>query len=94
MTEEEKQLKEDEKWLKSVQKKFMKLISNLKWDCIELSNLQYDIISHIMNCKSVKKLSPSINERVVDQILETIKNKFNKVKFSKQKSEDENEREF
>ena len=84
----EKEFAEDQKWLRSVQNKFKRLISSEKWDCIELSILKLDIVTHIMNCKSVKELSPSINDRIVDQLLSSIRDKFSKVKFSN------NEREF
>ena len=81
--------KQEELWLKQVQNKLAKLISNPKWDCIELSNLQLDLVSHIMKAESVKTLSPSINERVTDMLIDTIKEKFKQVKFVKNKKTDD-----
>ena len=82
-------LKQEEMWLKGVQKQFARLISNPKWDCIELTSLQLDLVTHIMRANSVKELSPSINERVTDMLIETIKEKFKKVKFVKNKAEED-----
>ena len=78
-TEAEKQLKEEQKWLESVQNKLKKYICGPYWDDVCLSNVEYDIIKHIMNTQSVKTLSPSINERITDMIFDNIKKQINKL---------------
>lgn len=75
-----KQLKAEQKWLESTQNKLKKFISSPYWDSIELSDLHFSIVTSIMNTSNVQLLSPSINERVVDILLETIKNKLEKAK--------------
>ena len=72
--------KEEERWLKNVQKKFTKYINSDIWDCIELSDLQYSILHHIMNAETVKELSPTINEKTVDFLLDAIDKKYKECK--------------
>lgn len=73
-------MNEDDKWLKKVQNKLKRYISNPIWDCIELSDLNYSIIERIMNANKAKDLPYVINERLVDNLLETIDVKFKEIK--------------
>ena len=82
---------EEQIWLDSVKRRLIKYISNPKWDYIELSDLQMGIVMAITNCENVNNLSPSINERVTDNLFEIIKSKMSKVKLTYGKS-DEKER--
>ena len=75
LTEEEKLQKEEQKWLEKTQSKFQKLISSPYWDSISLTELQMSIIKHIMNTKNVKMLSPSIDERIVDHVIDSLNKK-------------------
>ena len=74
---------EEQKWLKNVQNKLKKYISNPKWDCIVLPSSQYDIISQIMKVQNVEDLPVLINEKITDFILENIKTKFKEINLSK-----------
>ena len=76
----DKELKEEQKWFKSVKTKLGKYISSIYWDSIKLSDLQFSIVTHIMNTDNVQFLSPSINERTVDILLDSINNKLKKAK--------------
>ena len=77
MNKEEKQ---EQAWLEKTQKQLSKYISSPYWDDIKLSEIQISIITQIMNTKSVNKLSPLINERITDAIIENIKTKINNLK--------------
>ena len=72
LTEQQKQHKEEQRWLESVQKKLAKYISSPYWDDIHLPNSLYDVLVQIMNTKNVNTLSMSINERVVEHLMATI----------------------
>lgn len=72
--------KEEQRWLKSVQKKLKKYISHWKWDCIILTTTQYEIIAQINSVTDVKDLPMLVNERLVDYIIEQIEAKFKQVK--------------
>ena len=74
MTEEEKDKKEEQRWLNSVQKKFKKYISNLNWDNLKLTETEMNIVTFVMNAKSPKDLPILVNERLVNHVLEKIKN--------------------
>jgi len=77
---------EEQLWLESTKRRLIKYISNPKWDYLELSDLQLSIIMNITNCEDVNKLSPSINDRVVDNLFDIIKSKMSKVKLTYGKS--------
>lgn len=64
----------ENRWLKSIQNKLKKYINSPYWDDIKLSDTYLNIICHIMNATSVNQLSPSIDERITNCILERIKN--------------------
>lgn len=76
----DKEQKEEQAWLNSVKRKLFKCISSPYWDCIHISDLQLSIIMQINNTTDVKKLSPAINERIVDILLEDIKTKLTNAK--------------
>ena len=73
-------MNQDDKWLKKVQNKLKRYISNPMWDCIELSDLNYSIIMHIMNANKAKDLPYVINESLVNNLLKTIDDKFRETK--------------
>lgn len=74
---------DEHKWLIKVQNKIRTLVSNPKWDYIQLSDLQLGILSSVMNAKRVNQLSPSINERVVEVLFGIIKKQFANIKLEK-----------
>ena len=74
---------DEQKWLIKVQNKIRTLVSNPKWDYIQLSDLQLGILSSVMNAKRVNQLSPSINERVVEVLFGIIKKQFANIKLEK-----------
>ena len=76
MTQEEKEKREENRWLKSIQNKFMKLISDLRWDSISLTETEMSIVAFVMNAKTADDLPVLINERLVDHIIEKVKNQF------------------
>lgn len=76
MEKEEREKKGENKWLKSVQNKFKKLISDLRWDSITLTGTEMAIVTFIMNAKTANDLPVLINERIVDHILEKVKTQF------------------
>ena len=71
---------ENQKWLINIQKQFAKLISSPYWDCIHIPDSYINIITLIMNTKNVTSLSPLINERLTDTILNTCKQKIKQAK--------------
>ena len=77
-----KKKSEEQIWLDGVKRRLTKYISNPKWDYLELSDLHMSIITAIMNCDDVNKLSPSINERTVEIVFERIKSRMSKVKLT------------
>ena len=58
-----------------------KLISSPYWDCIKISDLQLTIITHINNTTDVRNLSPVINERVTDMLIQDLTNKIKNAKI-------------
>lgn len=76
MTEEQ----EEQKWLKDVQRRLKKYISSPYWDDIKISDAYMSIVIQIMQTTNVKKLSPSINERITDQIFRRIKEEMQRLK--------------
>ncbi len=76
MTQEENEKKEEERWLKSIQNKFKKFISDLRWDSLSLTDTEMSIVTFVMNAKSVDELPILINELLIDHIFEKIKNQF------------------
>lgn len=71
---------EEQKWLNSTKLKLQKLISSPYWDDINISNLQLQIITHIMNTSNVNMLSPSINERLTNILIDDLKQKLHNAK--------------
>ena len=80
MKNQEQQLKEEQAWLNSVKRKLFKLISSPYWDCIHISDLQLSIVTHINNTTDVRNLSPVINERVTDMLIQDLTNKIKNAK--------------
>ena len=78
MTEEEK-YQEEQCWLKYIQKKFMKYISNPNWDNLTLTETEINIVTFIMNAKTPNELPLLVDERLVDHILEKIKNQLKNI---------------
>ena len=76
MTAEEK---EELDWLNSIQKKFKKLISDCRWDCVELTETEYLVVKYVMNAKTPNDLPILVDERLVNYIMEKVKNKFAKI---------------
>ena len=76
MTQDEKEKREENRWLKSIQNKLKKLISDLRWDSIDLTDAEVDIVTFIMNANSIDELPLLINERIVEYIIEKVKNQF------------------
>ena len=71
---------EEDKWLKKVQNKLKKYILSPIWDAIELSDTNYAILERIMNAEKANDLPYSINERVVDYLIEDIDKKYKQMK--------------
>lgn len=80
MNKEKQQLKEEQDWLNAVKRKLFKLISSPYWDCIHISDLQLSIITHINNTTNVRNLSPAINERITDMLIEELSIKIKNAK--------------
>ena len=76
MTEE----KEEQKWLNSIQKKFKKLISDLRWDCVKLTETEYLIVEYVMNAKTPNDLPVLVDERLVNHVMEKVKIQFLKMR--------------
>ena len=76
MTQEEIEKREEERWLKSVQNKLKKLISDLRWDSINLTETEMNVVTYIMNAQKVNELPLLVDERLTDFIFEKIKKQF------------------
>lgn len=76
MTQEEKDKREEERWLKSIKNKFKKFISDLRWDLLNLTETEMSIVTFVMNAKSVGDLPVLVDERLIDHIIEKIKKQF------------------
>ena len=76
MTQEEKDKQEENRWLKSTQKKFKKLISDLRWDSLNLTETEMSIVTFVMNAKAAEDLPVLINERLIEYVFEKIKKQF------------------
>ena len=80
MTEEEKEKKEEQRWLNSVKKKFMLYISNINWDNIKLTDTEISIVTFVMNAETPDDLPILVNERIVDYVLDKVRNQLNSLK--------------
>ena len=76
MTQEERDKKEENRWLKTIQNKFMKLISDPRWDSVDLTNTELSIVTLIMRAKTANDLPVLVNERIVDHIMEKVRHQF------------------
>lgn len=63
---------DEKRWFDSLKRKFTKYINSPYWDDLNLPESYMDIIVQIMKAKNVNELSPLINERLTDAIIETI----------------------
>lgn len=75
-----KEILEEERWLKTIQKQFQKLIADLRWDSITLTDTEMSIVTYVMNAKNVCDLPVLVNERLIDYIMEKVKNQFKNFK--------------
>lgn len=80
MTEEEKEKKEEQRWLNSVKKKFMRYISNINWDNIKLTDTEISIVTFVMNAETPDDLPILVNERIVTHVLDKVRNQLNSLK--------------
>lgn len=71
---------DEKRWFDSLKRKFIKYINSPYWDDLNLPESYMGIIVQIMNAKNVKELSPLINERLTDSILDTIQRKIKNIK--------------
>lgn len=76
MTQEEKEKREKNRWLKSIQNKFKKLISDLRWDLVSLTDTEISVVTFVMNANTVDDLPLLINERLLEHIIKKVKNQF------------------
>ena len=78
MTQEEKEKREENRWLKSIQNKFKKLISDVRWDSLNLTDTEISVVTFVMNANTVDDLPLLINERLIEHIIEKVKTQFKK----------------
>lgn len=76
-----KEIREEERWFKSIQKQFQKLIADLRWDSVILTDTELSIVTCVMNAKNVGDLPILVNERLIDYIIEKVKNQFKNFKI-------------
>ena len=76
MTEE----KEEQQWLNSIQRKFKKLISDLRWDCVDLTETEYLIVKYVMNAKTPNDLPILVDERLINHVITKVKTQFSKLR--------------
>ena len=73
MTQEERDQLEENRWLKTIQKTFKKMISDYRWDLLDLTDTEMNIITYVMNAENAGELPVLVDERLVDYIIEKIK---------------------
>lgn len=69
---------EEIEWFKKIKKKITKYVLDDRWDMISLPNLVFSVVRQICLANDVNELSPAINERIVDNCIEIIEQKFKK----------------
>ena len=57
-------------------------MSDEKWECIDLSVLQHQLITKILNTKDVNDLPQSINDSLVNYLYEVIDGQYKKVNLT------------
>ena len=75
-----KEYEEEKRWFNGIKRKLQKYIASPYWDDLNLSDSYIMVITTIMNTTDVKKLSPLINESLVNNILNTIQIKLKQIK--------------
>ena len=69
----------NQEWLNNTQKRLNEYMSDEKWECIDLSVLQHQFITKILNTKDVNDLPQSINDSLVNYLYEVIDGIYKKV---------------
>lgn len=72
----------NQEWLNNTQKRLNEYMSDEKWECTDLSVLQHQLISKILNTKDVKDLPQSINDSLVNYLYEVIDGIYKKVNLT------------
>lgn len=72
----------NQEWLNNTQKRLNEYMSYEKWECIDLSVLQHQLITKILNTKDVNDLPQSINDSLVNYLYEVIDGLYKKVNLT------------
>ncbi len=72
----------NQEWLNNTQKRLNEYMSDEKWECIDLSVLQHQLITKILNTKDVNELPQSINDSLVNYLYEVIDGLYKKVNLT------------
>lgn len=72
----------NQEWLNNTQKRLNEYMSDEKWECIDLSVLQHQLITKILNTKDVNELPQSINDSLVNYLYEVIDGQYKKVNLT------------
>lgn len=72
----------NQEWLNNTQKRLNEYMSDEKWECTDLSVLQHQLITKILNTKDVKDLPQSINDSLVNYLYEVIDGIYKKVNLT------------
>lgn len=72
----------NQEWLNNTQKRLNEYMSDEKWECIDLSVLQHQLITKILNTKDVNDLPQSINDSLVNYLYEVIDGLYKKVNLT------------
>lgn len=72
----------NQEWLNNTQKRLNEYMSDEKWEDIDLSVLQHQLITKILNTKDVNNLPQTINDSLVNYLYEVIDSQFKKVNLT------------
>lgn len=72
----------NQEWLNNTQKRLNEYMSDEKWECIDLSVLQHQLITKILKTKDVNDLPQSINDSLVNYLYEVIDGLYKKVNLT------------
>mgnify|MGYP006886826870 CR=1 FL=1 len=72
----------NQEWLNNTQKRLNEYMSDEKWEDIDLSVLQHQLITKILNTKNVNDLPQTINDSLVNYLYEVIDSQFKKVNLT------------
>ena len=75
-------IRRNQEWLNNTQKRLNEYMSDEKWECIDLSVLQHQLITKILNTKDVNDLPQSINDSLVNYLYEVIDGLYKKVNLT------------